>query len=84
MESFRAGRTTVLVATDVAARGLDIEDVTLIVNYEVPHGLDSYVHRVGRTGRNDAKGHALTLADPAERRDLELVEQAFGLKLISD
>ena len=84
IESFRAGRTTVLVATDVAARGLDIEDVTLIVNYEVPHGLDSYVHRVGRTGRNDAKGHALTLADPEERRDLELVEKAFGLKLITD
>jgi ATP-dependent RNA helicase RhlE len=84
LESFRAGRTRVLVATDVAARGLDIEDVTLIVNYEVPHGLDSYVHRVGRTGRNDAKGHALTLADPAERRDLELVESTFGLKLIND
>jgi len=84
IESFRSGRTTVLVATDVAARGLDIEDVTLIVNYEVPHGLDSYVHRVGRTGRNDAKGHALTLADPEERRDLELVEKAFGLKLIVD
>jgi ATP-dependent RNA helicase RhlE len=84
IESFRSGRTKVLVATDVAARGLDIEDVTLIVNYEVPHGLDSYVHRVGRTGRNDAKGHALTLADPSERRELELVEKAFGLKLIVD
>ena len=84
IESFRSGRTQVLVATDVAARGLDIDDVTLIVNYEVPHGLDSYVHRVGRTGRNDAKGHALTLADPEERRDLELVEKAFGLKLISE
>jgi ATP-dependent RNA helicase RhlE len=84
IESFRSGRTKILVATDVAARGLDIEDVSLIVNYEVPHGLDSYVHRVGRTGRNDAKGHALTLADPEERRDLELVEKAFGLKLIVD
>jgi ATP-dependent RNA helicase RhlE len=82
LESFRTGRVTVLVATDVAARGLDIEDVTLIVNYEVPHGLDSYVHRVGRTGRNESLGHALTLADPAERRELELVEKAFGLKLI--
>ena len=82
MEDFRTGRVRVLVATDVAARGLDIEDVTLIVNYEVPHGLDSYVHRVGRTGRNEATGHALTLADPAERRDLELVEKAFGLKLV--
>jgi ATP-dependent RNA helicase RhlE len=84
IEAFRAGRTRVLVATDVAARGLDIEDVALIVNYEVPRGLDSYVHRVGRTGRNDATGHALTLADPAERRDLEQIERAFGLKLVSE
>jgi ATP-dependent RNA helicase RhlE len=84
IEAFRAGRTKVLVATDVAARGLDIEDVTLIVNYEVPRGLDSYVHRVGRTGRNDARGHALTLADPHERRELELVEKAFGLKLLNE
>jgi ATP-dependent RNA helicase RhlE len=80
MESFRTGRTKVLVATDVAARGLDIDDVGLIVNYEVPRGLDSYVHRVGRTGRYDAKGHALTLADPSERRDLEALQKAFGLK----
>jgi ATP-dependent RNA helicase RhlE len=83
IEGFRAGRTKVLVATDVAARGLDIEAVGLIVNYEVPRGLDSYVHRVGRTGRNDAKGHALTLADPAERRELEDIEKAFSLKLLS-
>ena len=84
IEAFRAGRTRVLVATDVAARGLDIDDVGLIVNYEVPRGLDSYVHRVGRTGRNETTGHALTLADPAERRDLEQVERAFGLKLITE
>ena len=82
IEGFRSGRTRVLVATDVAARGLDIEDVALIVNYEVPRGLDSYVHRVGRTGRNETTGHALTLADSAERRDLEQIEKAFGLKLI--
>lgn len=84
IESFRAGRTRVLVATDVAARGLDIEAIGLIVNYEVPRGLDSYVHRVGRTGRNDTTGHALTLADPHERGDLEQVEKAFGLKLITE
>ncbi|HEY6358661.1 MAG TPA: DEAD/DEAH box helicase, partial [Vicinamibacterales bacterium] len=82
IEAFRAGRTKVLVATDVAARGLDIDDVALIVNYEVPRGLDAYVHRVGRTGRYDAKGHALTLADPSERRDLEQIERAFGLRLL--
>jgi len=84
IEAFRSGRTRVLVATDVAARGLDIESVGLIVNYEVPHGLDSYVHRVGRTGRNETTGHALTLADPSERADLEEVERAFGLKLLAD
>src|SRR4029453_16653629 len=82
IEAFRAGRVKVLVATDVAARGLDIEGIGLIVNYEVPRGLDSYVHRVGRTGRNDSTGHALTLADPSERHNLQTVEQAFGLKLI--
>ena len=84
IEAFRAGRIKVLVATDVAARGLDIDDIGLICNYEVPHGLDSYVHRVGRTGRNETTGHALTLADPSERRDLEEVERAFGLKLIDE
>jgi ATP-dependent RNA helicase RhlE len=84
MESFRAGRIKVLVATDVAARGLDIDSVGLIVNYEVPRGLDSYVHRVGRTGRYEATGHALTLADPHERRDLEEIERAFGLALLPD
>jgi ATP-dependent RNA helicase RhlE len=84
IEAFRAGRTKILVATDVAARGLDIDDVALIVNFEVPHGLDAYVHRVGRTGRYDATGHALTLADPSERQDLEDIERAFGLKLLHE
>jgi ATP-dependent RNA helicase RhlE len=84
IESFRAGRTRILVATDVAARGLDIDDIALIVNYEVPFSLDGYVHRVGRTGRYGATGHALTLAEPDERHDLEQIEKAFGLKLITD
>jgi len=82
IESFRAGRVKVLVATDVAARGLDIDDVALVVNYEVPRSVDSYVHRVGRTGRNDATGHALTLADSGERPYLEDIEKAFGLQLL--
>ena len=84
IESFRAGRTKILVATDVAARGLDIDAIALIVNYEVPHTLDTYVHRVGRTGRYDASGHALTLAEPGDRHDLEQIEKAFGLKLLSE
>jgi ATP-dependent RNA helicase RhlE len=84
VEAFRAGRIRLLVATDVAARGLDIDAVGLVVNYEVPRDVDTYVHRVGRTGRNDATGHALTLTDPSERRDLEDIEKAFGLKLVGD
>ena len=83
IESFRAGRIQVLVATDVAARGLDIDDVGLVVNYEVPRSVDSYVHRVGRTGRNDAAGHAITLADEHERPYLEDIEKAFGLRLLA-
>jgi ATP-dependent RNA helicase RhlE len=82
IEAFRAGRVKVLVATDVAARGLDIEGIGLIVNYEVPRDLDSYVHRVGRTGRNETTGHALTLADPSERAYLHDIEREFGLKLL--
>jgi len=82
MEAFRAGRVKVLVATDVAARGLDIEGIGLVVNYEVPRDVDTYVHRVGRTGRYDATGHALTLADPAEQQGLRQIEAAFGLTLI--
>ncbi len=83
IEAFRAGRCKVLVATDVAARGLDIDNIGLVVNYEVPRGLDSYVHRVGRTGRNEELGHAMTLASPHERRDLEQIEKAFGIKLLN-
>jgi ATP-dependent RNA helicase RhlE len=81
IEMFRSGRIQVLVATDVAARGLDIDDVALVVNYEVPRSLDTYVHRVGRTGRRDLAGHALTLSDDFERSYLDSIDKAFGLKL---
>jgi ATP-dependent RNA helicase RhlE len=84
IEAFRAGRIRTLVATDVAARGLDIDSVGLIVNFEVPRGLDSYVHRVGRTGRNETTGHALTLADPSEQDGLHEIEKAFGLMLLGE
>jgi ATP-dependent RNA helicase RhlE len=81
IEAFRAGRVRILVGTDVAARGLDIDGIALVVNYEVPRSLDSYVHRVGRTGRNELPGHALTLAAPDEQVYLQAIEMAFGLKL---
>jgi ATP-dependent RNA helicase RhlE len=82
LEAFRAGHIRVLVATDVAARGLDIESVGIVVNYEVPRSLETYVHRVGRTGRKEELGHALTLAEPSEQYLLNGIEKAFGLTFI--
>ena len=78
VEGFRSGRHPVLVATDIAARGLDIEGIAHVINYEVPDTADTYVHRVGRTGRSGASGHAVTLVSPAEERAWRAVEQAVG------
>jgi ATP-dependent RNA helicase RhlE len=78
VEGFRSGRHPVLVATDIAARGLDIEGIAHVVNFEVPDTADTYVHRVGRTGRSGATGHAVTLVSPAEERAWRAVEQAVG------
>jgi ATP-dependent RNA helicase RhlE len=84
VEGFRAGRYKVLVATDIAARGLDIDGIHTVINYELPDSPDSYVHRVGRTGRADETGHALTLVTPEERRALALLEKSVGVRLESD
>ena len=70
VEGFRGGQYHVLVATDVAARGLDIDGITHVVNFEVPIERETYVHRVGRTGRAAATGTALTLVSPEELRAL--------------
>ena len=70
-----------LVATDVAARGLDIDGIAYVVNFEVPNKVEDYVHRVGRTGRAEATGNALTLAAPEELRTLRALEKAMGLPL---
>jgi ATP-dependent RNA helicase DeaD len=77
LERFRAGHTQFLVATDVAARGLDIPTVSHIINYDLPLDAESYVHRIGRTGRAGATGEALTLVTPRERRQLRLIERAI-------
>ena len=60
---FKENSVNILVATDVAARGLDIKDITHVINYTVPQTFDDYIHRIGRTGRNNAKGKALTFVE---------------------
>jgi len=81
VEGFKGGRYKVLVATDIAARGLDIDAIHTVVNYEVPDSADAYVHRVGRTGRAGAVGQAITLVSPEERRGLAMLAKAVGLHL---
>jgi len=81
VEGFRTGTYPVLVATDVAARGLDIDGIAHVVNFEVPHPPETYVHRVGRTGRAESTGSALTLVAPEELRALRALEKAVGVQL---
>ncbi|MHB8572093.1 MAG: DEAD/DEAH box helicase [Candidatus Dormibacteria bacterium] len=81
LQRFRAGHTQLLVGTDVAARGLDIPDVTHIINYDLPLDAESYVHRIGRTGRAGQTGEALTLVTPRERGQLRMIEQAIHRKI---
>jgi ATP-dependent RNA helicase RhlE len=73
LDGFRTGREQVLVATDVAARGLDIQGISHVVNYDVPPSSTDYIHRVGRTARVDAKGDAITLVSPHEEEDLRRI-----------
>jgi ATP-dependent RNA helicase DeaD len=75
MLSFKGGRTPILVATDVAARGLDISTVTHVVNFDVPTSPDVYVHRIGRTGRVGRSGRAVTFVEPKQKRELEAIEK---------
>ncbi|MCC7366480.1 MAG: DEAD/DEAH box helicase [Dehalococcoidia bacterium] len=81
LRAFRDGRVELLVATDVAARGLDIPDVTHVINYDIPDDADAYVHRIGRTGRMGKKGEAVTLITPREMRLLRLIEQQTRTKM---
>jgi ATP-dependent RNA helicase DeaD len=77
----RAGTAELLIATDVAARGLDIEQLTHVVNYHVPSAPESYVHRIGRVGRAGREGVAITLAEPREHRMLKAIERVTGQKI---
>lgn len=81
MRRFREGQIQLLVATDVAARGLDIEGVTHVFNYDIPHDVESYIHRIGRTGRAGGKGVALTFVSPKDKSYLEMIEKGVQLKI---
>ena len=70
MNAFRSGRTNVIVATDIVSRGIDISGIALVINYDMPHDLEDYVHRIGRTARADHDGESLTLVNCDDRRDL--------------
>jgi superfamily II DNA/RNA helicase len=78
LESFRKGEVTVLVASDVAARGLDIPEVSHIFNFDVPHHADDYVHRIGRTGRAGRTGVAITIVAPIDSKSVSAIERLIG------
>lgn len=81
LEGFRTGRYNVLVATDIAARGLDIEGVSHVINFDIPKTSDEYVHRIGRTGRASATGAAITFVCPDEFMALRTIERSLGRNL---
>ena len=79
MENFRKGRTRILVATDIAARGIDVREISHVINYDVPRHPEDYVHRVGRTARNYGVGDAITLMDSEEQPFLSAIERFVGI-----
>ena len=81
LDGFKTGEHRVLVATDIAARGIDVKDIALVVNYDVPEKPEDYVHRIGRTGRAGAKGRAIMLATPEQHKDVRDIERLLRTEL---
>jgi ATP-dependent RNA helicase RhlE len=81
LEGFRSGKYRVLVATNVAARGLDVEGISHVINYDVPDEAENYVHRVGRTARLDAEGDAITLVTPDDEKLVQHIEYLLGFQI---
>ncbi|GAB6935671.1 DEAD/DEAH box helicase [Calditerricola yamamurae] len=81
MDAFRSGELELLVATDVAARGIDVENVTHVINYDIPQDPESYVHRIGRTGRAGKTGMAITLVTPREMKQLQHIERTVKVSI---
>ncbi|MDP2143909.1 MAG: DEAD/DEAH box helicase [Gallionella sp.] len=81
LDAFKQGKISVLIATDVAARGLDIDSLPMVINYEIPHAAEDYVHRIGRTGRAGASGTAISLVSPDEERYLQDIEKLINKEI---
>jgi ATP-dependent RNA helicase RhlE len=81
MDGFKSGRYRILVATDVAARGIDVDSLSHVINFDLPATPEDYIHRVGRTARAEATGDALTFVAPEDERDLKAIERAISTKL---
>ena len=81
LEGFKSGRTRVLVATDIAARGIDVDSVSHVINYDVPEQPEDYVHRIGRTGRAGKTGRAITLVTPVEEFSMRAIERLTGQEI---
>ena len=81
LSDLKRGRVQILVATDIASRGIDVDDISHVINYDVPHTPEDYVHRIGRTGRVGAAGDAFTLMCLEEKKDLEAIERFLGRSL---
>ncbi|MCI0452351.1 MAG: C-terminal helicase domain-containing protein [Candidatus Latescibacteria bacterium] len=81
LEGFKNGEHRVLIATDIAARGLDIEGISHVVNYDVPRNAEDYIHRIGRTGRAEALGDAVTLVAFDEEEFMDRIEKHIGAKI---
>lgn len=80
-KKFRQGQYTILVATDVAARGIDIPNITHVINYSIPEDLESYIHRIGRTGRAGKEGTAITFISKSEQRIIQHIEKKFNVHI---
>src|SRR5205807_7641499 len=81
MDGFRREDFQVMVATNIAARGLDVTHITHVISFDVPHVPEDYVHRIGRTARAEAEGDAFVLVSPAEEKSLALIERQIGQRL---
>ncbi len=84
MAQFRAGQVRVLVATDIAARGIDVDDIELVINYHLPHDPEDYVHRIGRTGRAGRKGRAVSLVEPRDNSRLRKITQFARTEIVEE